>query len=484
VPKFVAKGTELRKLKNKKGQLCIEARNFDQLHVDQHNPERPLFVAEELLVDLHQVLALSDDNPNPERPFRKECVEKLSGWSNSDHMERKATREGKQDPQDPGKFRKMVQVVNFWGTVLDENGRVLEWEGSDGNKIPLENVFFTIANEEELIRDPIAIPRWSGNAPITHSDLLRAPGQGIKAIMDAGSDLNQAENELTSAVIDGALREAQNINWYRKSWLSDKRQASGGFRYGDSVAINDDAPVNGEAIGTVKSGQVPAGALNVLGIIQRYFAENVFSNLLDLSGAMPSKQVRATEVVQANQAIGDIFESLAADVEEDLIEPFLLECFLEIMQNSKDLSEEEVLAAYHGNEELAGQFLALTPQERFAEAANGFRFVAKGLRGQIASASRAQMAINFLNTLSANPLTLDLIQSTISLPKVAMLIAKGLGFDMEEISTDPNEKWFIQLRQAIREQAIAQAATQEQGQQSPSQGTPPAPEQPGPMEGL
>lgn len=492
-PKFVARGTELRKVDSKKGQLVIETKNFDQLHVDQHNPDCPLFIMEEVMADFHEVYALSSDEPTPEKPFYRDVVEKLGNFEMSEQQMKKAEREGKDTISLTTKSRKLVSIINFWGTVLGEDGKILEWQTKSGDKIELENVFLTIGNECELIRDPLKIPRWSGKAPIVYADLLRAPGQGIKAIMDAGTSLNQAENELTNAIIDGSLREAHNLTWYRRSWIADKKKASGGFRYGDSVPINDDMPINGTPMGTLESGKVPQGALQVLqSIVKPAFAENVFTNQLDLSGNMPSKQVRATEVVTANEAIGDIFDSLAQDVEEELIEPFLLECFLEIMQNSKDLSEEEILAAYGpGAELLAQQFMKMTPQERFAEAANSFRFVAKGLRGQISSATRAQAALNLLNTLTANPITAQKIESTISIAKLSSLIIKGMGFDMEEVTTDPTEKWFIMMKQLIAEKAMMEQAQAEQaqmaqqGQVQPSQGTQPAvQEQPGPQQGM
>ena len=148
---------------------------------------------------------------------------------------------------------------------------------------------------------------------------------------------------------------------------------------------------------------------------------------------------------------------------------------------------EEILAAFDGDQQKLEEFKALTPQERFAEAANSFRFVAKGLRGQVASAQKAQALINFLSTIMANPVIWDAIQSQISAAKLVKTIAKGLGLDEADFSASPEERKMIEERQKIREQALAQAELQGQGGSKPGQGGSPsqqmAPQgsQPGPQ---
>jgi hypothetical protein len=482
VPKFVAKGTELRKVNNMKGQLAIDVRDFEQYFKDIYAVDNALFDFEQILVDYHEVLALSADEPTAAKPYRMEAVKSLSNWREREEDDARKESEGNRTKHEPFRGRKRLAILNFYGTILGEDGEVMEWEKSDGSKVPMKNVLVTLGNETEVLRDPVAIPRWSGNSPFVSADLLRSPQHGIKAIMDAGTDLNEAENELFSMMLTGAYKATHNVTWYRKDWISDEKKLSGGVKDGDSIPVDSDAPPNADVMGTMQTGKVPQEAFNMLGLIQRAFAENVFSNLLDLSGNMPTKQVRATEVQESRQAIGDIFESLAQDIEEELIEPFLQECFLEVMQNSNDLSEEEIRAAFGEDVQGAEMFLKMTPQERFADAAGNFRFVAKGLRGQLASSAKAQAMINYLNTLTANPVTLEAVQSQISIPKISKLIGKGLGLDEEEYATSERERRMIETRQLIREAGASQ--DQQPGQVQPQQGTAPAPEQPGPEEGI
>lgn len=491
VPRFVAQGTELRKKKDTRGQLDIQTRNFEEYHCDYADPREPLYEAEEILVDYHRVLALSADKPTVQKPYDKKEVTQLEGFKLRDADFDIAEAEGNLERNRPPKGRKMISIINYFGTILDENGEILEWEKSDGSKIPLERVLITVANERVIIRDPIKIPRWSGKSPFVSADLLRSPGAGIKALLDAGTDLNEAENELYSMMLTGAYKAVHNVTWYREDWIADGKKLTGGIKDGDSIPIDASAPANAEPIGVVKTGEIPQEAFNMQQMLARSFAENVFSNLLDLSGNLGTKQVRATEVVQANEAIGDIFDSLAADVEEELIEPFLQECFLELMQNSNALSDDEILHAFDGNPQKLQAFKQMTPQERFADAAGNFRFVAKGLRGQLANSAKAQAMINLLNTLTANPITFEAIRSQVSVAKITKLIGKGLGLDVEDFETSPEERKLIEQTQMIREAALAQAENEsgsrpnnQENPGTPSQGTQAQPNQPGPQQGL
>jgi len=490
VPRFVASGTTLRKKNDTRGQLDIQTRSFEEYHRDADDPRCPLYEAEELLVDYYKVLALASEEPTAKKPYRLDCVKELGPYKNQESDREIVESEGNLTRERPSPKRKMTSIINYFGTILSSTGEILEWQNEDGKKIPLERVLVTIANEEKIIRDPIKVPRWSGKSPFVSTDLLRSPGAGLKALMDAGTDLNEAENELMSMMLTGAYKAVHNATWYREDWIADGKKLSGGIKDGDSIPIDSSAPANAQPMGTLQTGNIPAEAFSMQQILSRSFAENVFSNLLDLSGNLGSKQVRATEINTANQAIGDIFDSLAGDIEEELIEPFLQECFLEIMQNSNDLSDDEILHAFDGNQEAAQSFKKMTPQERFADAAGNFRFLAKGLRGQIANATKGQAMINFLNTMTANPITFEAIRSQVSVPKIAKLVGKGLGLDEEEFSTDERERALIEKSQEIREGALAQAENEQGGQASqanpgsPSQGTAPAPEQPGGPEGF
>jgi hypothetical protein len=200
---------------------------------------------------------------------------------------------------------------------------------------------------------------------------------------------------------------------------------------------------------------------------------------------MPAKQVRSTEIVAANSAISDVFDAMAADIEDIFIESLAIECFYEIMQHVDEMDPDEVKSWFGGDQDKAEQFLAMSTKDRFADIEGSFKFYGRGLKGLMANAAKAQACINFLNTLTANPITAQQVESQISTAKLGLVIARGLGLDLEEIQPDAQERALIEQKQAIREQAIAQAELMGNQTGAPAQGggvsqrSQPSPEQPG-----
>jgi len=462
-------------------QLNLEAVPFEGYHIDTENTKDPIYQIEEARVDYNKVLELSSDEQSPDKPFRMDAVKRLIAFPQREQEQAERAARGNYIDIPRLRHRKQVLIQNFYGTVLTEDGEVFEWETDSGEKIPLKNVFCVIGNEDEVLIDPMQNKRWSAKAPFIHADPIRSPSNGRKALMDAGVLVNQAQDELFSLALAGALKAAHNVTWYRKSWIADKRVLSGGIRDGDQVAIDDTCPPNATPIGTVKTGEVPQEVFVMQQTLDRAFAENVISNQIDLSGSLPGKQVRATEVASASTAISDVFDSMSGDIEHDLIEPLAEEALYEIIQNIDDMDQEEVKSCFEDRQDLAEQFLKMSPKKRFEQVAGTFKFGGKGLHGLIANQAKGQMMVNLLSTIMSNPMTQQATESQISPVKIIREIAKGFGMDIEELKPSQAESQMIQQKQLIREQAIAQqAGGQQPGQPAnPSQGSQPSPEQPG-----
>ena len=463
-PRFVSEKGKLVRKEKKVWQLDLKVLPFEDFHVDVRDPDgKPIYRIEDSMVPLYCVQQYADKEPSADKPFRQEAVDSLSTYLDPEKEEVRQAAKGNYEDNMTLTARKEVLVQNFFGTVLDESGKIYEWKNADGEIFPLEDVFFVCANGKELLTDPTRIKRWSGKAPYVYSDLIRSPENGRKALLDAGTLINQAEDELTSLMLAGAIKATHNVTWYRKSWFADKRQASGGIKDGDSIAIDDSAPPNADPIGTVETGKIPQEAFAMQGTLDRVFAENVISNQIDLSGNLPGKQVRATELVQAGTAISDVTDSIGMDIEEVVIAQLAEEALYEIVQNIDDCDEDEVRACFGMAQDLAEQFLQMSPQERFEQIRGTLKFYGKGLRGLIANQAKAQALINLLNTMMANPLTMQAVETEVSAGKLFKQIAKGFAIDLEEIAPDAQEQDMIRQKQLIREQALAMSEMQ-QGQ--------------------
>ena len=486
-PRFVRdKADNLIREEKKVWQLHLDVLPFEGFHIDTENSEDPIYQIEECRVDYNKVLGLSSDEQTPDKPFNEKAVKTLGSFAMREQEHAEKAAKGNYTDIPKLKQRKQILIQNFYGTILNDDGTIFEWETADGEKMPLENIFCVLANESEILVDPKRNVRWSAKAPFITADPMRSPNNGRKAIIDAGVLVNQAQDELFSLGLAGAIKAAHNITWYRKEWIADKRFLSGGIRDGDQVAIDSSAPPNAIPIGVVRTGEVPQEVFTMQQTLDRVFAENVISNQIDLSGALPGKQVRATEVSSASTAISDVFDSMSGDIEHDLIEPLALEALYEIVQNIDDMDEEEVKMCFEDRTDLAEQFMKLTPKQRFEQVAGTFKFGGKGLHGLMANQAKGQMMVNLLSTIMSNPMTQQAVESEISPVKIIREIAKGFGMDIEELKPSQSESDMIKQKQLIREQAIATQAggDQQPAAGNPSQGSQPSPEQPGPGGGM
>lgn len=421
-----------------------------------------LYQIHEIEMDKHRLLALSSDSPTRDKPYRLSAVKSLSsaGWTENDESE-----SDKGNDVSPSKMarRSSVVVQEFWcAAVLDDNGEILKWKKADGKELELKNVVITLANNEVVIRDPEPFPTWDGESLFIQTTLLKANHNVYgRSLLAPGVDMNRAEDELINAAIDAGLKEAYNINVLKLHGMADKGQASGGIKYGTTLWQNNNLQPGEKLLETVSTGVVPPGLLSVLGIIKSAGAENLRLNEIALSGNLPGKQVRSTEIVQAQATIQGLFESICADLEDDYINKYARKVFLLMLQHSDLLTDDDLTYIFFGREDRVEAFKALSPRQRFDELSNSFRFRGKGLRGIAHNARQAQMLQNIFSMIAANPIILEVFERRGFDPVLLFEdILKGMQLDMENYLS-PDAAVYANIRQMIREDANANAAAME-----------------------
>lgn len=458
--------TEVQKVKGKNVvKLNFQPLYCEDFHVDPRNEN--LYQIHEIFTDKRNILAMSDSKPNKLKPYRKDAVEKLTYQEREDQTavdEKGGTTQHVKRTE----RRNPIVIHEAWCTILNDDGSVLEWEKEDGSKFPLENVVITMANEDVIIRDPEQNPRWAFCAPFVTTQILRYPGSTWgKSLLLPGVDLNQAEDELISAMTDGALKAVYNVNQIRVSALARPEQVAGGLSYGTDLLVNDSLPPGAKAVETVSTGTVPPDAMQILHQIQRSAAENMMTNEINLSGALPSKQVRATELIQAGNVITGLYESIVGDIEDTFVEPLAEQVFKEMLQYSDYLSDSDLLYIFNGDPQRIEQFKQTSAKQKYEELAVSFRFRAKGMRSLASNARAAQAINNLFAAVASNPLLVDIIRTEYSIPKMFKYIVRGNNLDDEELKLSEREKEFERQKQLIMEQQMRQAEMEGQnlGQQ-------------------
>lgn len=443
-----------------------------------------LYKIYEVKLDKYKVLEMSSEGGKEKgKPFDKEKVERLKENKQEHKETEKNDNKGNDREVEQAGLRNTIILHEYWGTVLDKHGNIFKWLKEDGSEIELKNVKITVANQECLLDEPVINPRLNGNSPFVVGSVLRT-NMNIygRAPLFAGVEMNRAENRLMASIIDAALKAQYNVNVVKKHGLAKPDQIQGGLEPNQTILQNDNLAPGEKLIDSVKTGAVDPGSFQVLGEIQRSGAENMMSNEIQLSGAMPSKQVRATEIVQSSQTINGLFEAMAADIEDTFIEPLASELFCEFLTYADQVPDKDLLFIFGGNVERAEQFKDLSKSERFEELGRGFRFRGKGVRGAAHNARQAQTLVNLFSLMASNPLINDAFQRRgVDIVKLFDKVVSGLGLDMQEFY-DEQVADFAKIRQLIQEQALANAAAQGQNVGIPGGQGANAPQNQGPSE--
>lgn len=465
-------------------RVCTEFVPLNIYNYYEDTQESGLYRIHEAALDKWQVLKkCSEDGTEKGKPYILKKVKDLS-VNKSKHKETDENRSkgNDQEKMKAGRRQKVI-IHEFWGTILDKDGNIMEYEKSDGSKMMLENVVITFGNEECMLHEPKKNPRYTGNSPFLSTRILRTNlNEFGRAPLMAGVEMNRAENKLIGSIIDAAIQSQYNVKIIKAKGLAKPEQVQGGVKPNQTILQNDELSPGEKLMETLRTGQVDPGAFQVLSEIQRSGAENMMGSELSVSGGMPSKQVRATEVVQSQSVINGLFETLAADIEDTLIEPLGLEIFHEFLQHSDKLSDEGLAYVFGGNQERMEAFKELSKTEKFEELGHTFRFRGKGLRGLAANGRQAQTLINLFNMVAANPLIFQAFQRR-GVDLVAMFdkIVAGMNLDMQEFYNEA-EADFAKISQLIQEQALAQAAAQGQSVGQPGGQGAQAPQGEGPSD--
>lgn len=346
-------------------------------------------------------------------------------------------------------FRRRVKIDEYWGTLLDGKGNVLH-----------ENIFCAMANDKYLIRRPTPNPFWHQESPFIAVPLIRVPfSVWHKALFDHAVQLNFAANEMFNLILDGGISSVWGIKQLRTDDLEDPRQVADGIQQGDTLTVKNSLPHGAKVLETVSEGEVPRDAMAVLEMLERQFAKAALTTELKL-GALPAKQVKATEVIELSQSQAVTTDAIISDVERELIAKTLRKIFLTVIQNMSDVASDRVIDAI--GIKAAFKLSRMSPAERFAAFAGACSFRVTGLSAVLAKVRDFQKLMALLQAVMNNPLLLQAFFKKYSPDKILAHLMKTLAVNPENIERDADE--ISRLEQDIQELPQFQALTSQGGQ--------------------
>lgn len=383
--------------RNPEGRLQMQEIDAFRLRIDAIRPQdyypdptgRGLYEMTETEVDLFEVKEMASLGI-----YDPDAVAKLETGMEKDEEERRQDWKSNQNRASLQKNRKTVVITEYWGKILDEDGSVL-----------FDNIVATVANYKYLIRAPEPNPFWHGKSPFVCCPLIRIPWSvWHKALYDDASALNIAINELFNLIFDGGLASVWGTRQVRPNHLQDPESISGGIPQGAALAVRDSLPPGAKVVETVTEGRVPPEALTILELANSEFSQASMTNELKL-GALPKRNVLATEIIEQSQSQASTLDSLVKDVEQLCIEQILEKAWLTILQNLDWFGVNRI--AEHVSPNAAVFLMQLDRQEAYAALAPHSSFTAFGLTSLVSQARDFTKIAAYLQIVQANPILMQ-----------------------------------------------------------------------------
>lgn len=401
-----------------------------------------LYACQNMWLDKAEVLAMCEgENPLYDRAK----VEGLTSYPYDQYYDERSTKNRETDQSSTySDYRVRVKLTECWGSILEPaTGKVL-----------YKNVTWTVANDTILISPPKPNPFWHGKIPFVVAPIVRVPfSVWHRAPMDGATRHNIAMNELYNLMVDAGMMSVFGIKQIRTDWLEDDREVADGVRPGMTLRVSASCPPGGQVIQRVDEGALSPEALNMFNLINSEFAQTAMTNDLRL-GSMPSRAVKATEVVEASQSITAMFAGIAKSIETDFIQPILDLSWQTIMQNANDLDSDEV-AALIGIEP-ANRLAVLSPEERFAQTSQGHKFKVYGVSQTLNKQKDFRKLTTLLQTIGSSEVLVEAFTKKFSFDKLLGEIVRSLDVEPGRIEQDDIDQVLMQMGPQLMEQGTSQ----------------------------
>lgn len=398
---------------------------IDLIRSEDYLPDptgRGLYKIHEVERDFHEVVAMAEAGI-----YDLEIVNQIHEDFEKEADQKRTERERAQSEATPPRFRRRIVISEYWGSLLDNDGRIAH-----------RNIVCALANKKYLIRKPETNPFWHGDDPFVDSSILRVPHSvWHKALYDHASSLNIALNEIFNLMLDGGIAQVWGIKQIRMDDLADPSQVSGGIPQGVTLAVKSTLPYNAKVIEQVSEGEVPPDAKAIFEMLNSEFAQASLSNELKLGG-FPQRNVKATEVVEQSQSQAVTLDSIASDIENELVSELLRKLWLVILQNADDLEQEDIVAAVGPQTALV--MSRMTPQERFSLFAKSVTFKVFGLSATLGKARDFQKLMALLQVVSTNPILLQEFFTRYSPNKALSMAMRALNINPTHLERDEQEQ--------------------------------------------
>jgi hypothetical protein len=373
--------------------------------------------------DLHEVVEAAEQGV-----YDKSVVDQLIGTDyKMPEDEKRQARDKNQDEVTQPAFRKRVVLDEFWGTLLKSDGTVAH-----------RNCVCTVANKRFLIRKPEPNPFWHQESPFIAEPIVRIPWSVWgKALFDDAVSLNLAQNELFNLILDGGMAAVWGTKQIRLEDLEDPNQVAGGLKQGMTLAVKQTLPHNAKVVELCATGNVPIDSMQIYEALDREYNAAVYTNELKL-GSLPSKQVRATEVVESSNSQAITLDGLTADIERKIIDRAIYLSWMNVLQNADEFDGKMMTSV--ANKAVANIIMRASPEERFALFGGRTQFRTFGLSATMAKALDFQKFMSMMQAVQLNPMLFQAFMMKFSPDRALTTIMTKLNINPDDLQLSPDEQ--------------------------------------------
>lgn len=389
---------------------------------------RKLYEVQRIEMDYHDLVKLAKDHPDD---FDMVAIQNIQTSVDEEQKTKKARETGQNVTY--SQYRKTVTIFECWGKLIERGtGEVLH-----------DNCVSAIDLQGNLIRPPKPNPNWHQESPYVTSPILRVPlSVWHKAVMDATTLHNQSINEIYNLLVDGALMEIHGIKQLHSQWLENPNQVADGIPPGTTLLVNNSCPPGQRIMERVDTATITPEAVQIYGMVDRELQASALTNDTRM-GNLPQRQVKATEIVSANQSLTGVMNGIVKTIEEKCVAALLDKSWQTMAQHMNDLDSDEVAAIV--GDEAAKILKSMRPEEVFAETVLGHKYKVFGLSTTLNKIQDFRKITSLLQSIGNSPQMMQEFTRKYSMPKLLGEIVKSLDIDEDKIIASPEE---IKQRQA------------------------------------
>jgi hypothetical protein len=220
--------------------------------------------------------------------------------------------------------------------------------------------------------------------------------------------------------------------------MESPEEVADGVPQGYTAVLKPNTPQGLQFYERVDNGEAPQISLENLTRLEGYLQESLAMPDTKL-GQLPQRATKATEVVQAMQSAGSLYESFAARFEDTFLEPLFEKCWKMIIQYADEdtFLDDELVQILGPTNTL--RLMDLTQADRFKLLSKA-HFRVRGLRGVASRERTFNKLMTVVNLLSSNQQFADNFGQTKDFTKLWDQLLRATGTDPSSLDLDEVEE--------------------------------------------